>query len=343
MADDNTLTLQELGGPNPLTVRFSAADHSMPAELPLIFEQRSKETYYPGWSEPSVQVLGSKRDVMQLEGRLDDRYMGRLIAGATMESLQAMVVNEQLVELRWAAVLLRGFLKKAKFTVMLESKIDYKLEFLPTGDEPVMVARLRRQTPSDLSSRLTDLSATLKAIVEAGENAAGVAQAAVDQVSAAVDQVRTTIAEVEGVLQDFGNVAEDAVSTVGRVVGVLSETRSFCAAMVNETEIIDAQAVAVRSDAASAFAAEDWRYALSYNSRLAISQSSELKEALDRSAPDSRIHIVRQGETLPNIARRHYGDARAWTTIADANDLDLASQPTAGQALIIPVDSGIRL
>jgi len=48
------------------------------------------------------------------------------------------------------------------------------------------------------------------------------------------------------------------------------------------------------------------------------------------------VHTVRDGDTLPSIAYRTYGDATRWRVIADANDVDNPLHLRRGSALSLP-------
>src|SRR6478735_1028427 len=49
-----------------------------------------------------------------------------------------------------------------------------------------------------------------------------------------------------------------------------------------------------------------------------------------------RTHRVVAGDSLPLLAWREYGDATAWRTIAEANDVDDPMQLTPGRELVVP-------
>jgi hypothetical protein len=55
-----------------------------------------------------------------------------------------------------------------------------------------------------------------------------------------------------------------------------------------------------------------------------------------RSAGDAGVHLVKDGDSLPSIAYRAYGDATRWRTIADANDIDDPLRLRRGTALTVP-------
>jgi nucleoid-associated protein YgaU len=54
-------------------------------------------------------------------------------------------------------------------------------------------------------------------------------------------------------------------------------------------------------------------------------------------SPDkTNVATVREGDTLPAIAFREYGDASRWRSIAEANGLSNALTLTPGMALVVP-------
>jgi contractile injection system tube protein/LysM domain-containing protein len=50
------------------------------------------------------------------------------------------------------------------------------------------------------------------------------------------------------------------------------------------------------------------------------------------------VHRVQDGDSLPSIAYRAYGDATRWRTIAEANDIDDPLRLRRGAALMLPLD-----
>jgi hypothetical protein len=55
-----------------------------------------------------------------------------------------------------------------------------------------------------------------------------------------------------------------------------------------------------------------------------------------RSAGDAGVHLVKDGDSLPSIAYRAYGDATRWRTIAEANDIDDPLRLRRGTPLTVP-------
>ena len=55
-----------------------------------------------------------------------------------------------------------------------------------------------------------------------------------------------------------------------------------------------------------------------------------------RSTGDAGVHLVKDGDSLPSIAYRAYGDATRWRTIAEANEIDDPLRLPRGRSLAIP-------
>jgi nucleoid-associated protein YgaU len=62
----------------------------------------------------------------------------------------------------------------------------------------------------------------------------------------------------------------------------------------------------------------------------------EAKEIKRETADYSKVHVVRQGETLATIAAVAYGDPRTWRPIALRNRIDNPRRLTIGAQLMLP-------
>lgn len=67
-----------------------------------------------------------------------------------------------------------------------------------------------------------------------------------------------------------------------------------------------------------------------------ISNSKDLQRQKLMSSDVAKVWIVRQGESLPMIASREYGDARQWRFIADSNGIDDPLALAPGLRLLLP-------
>ena len=81
--------------------------------------------------------------------------------------------------------------------------------------------------------------------------------------------------------------------------------------------------------------------------RLALTQAEPASSASSSSAnkgtnPTTRsdgglgVHVVRDGDSLPSVAHRAYGDATVWRLIAEANGVDNPIHLRRGMSLNLP-------
>lgn len=62
----------------------------------------------------------------------------------------------------------------------------------------------------------------------------------------------------------------------------------------------------------------------------------QLKDLKLQSPDHTKVHVVRRGDTLSDIAAAEYGDPTAWRVIADRNRVSDPRRPRPGTALEIP-------
>jgi hypothetical protein len=70
--------------------------------------------------------------------------------------------------------------------------------------------------------------------------------------------------------------------------------------------------------------------------RQATSAAQQLGEMALRSPDKTNVATVREGDTLPAIAFREYGDAAQWRAIATANDIANPLAMVPGTSLVVP-------
>ncbi len=63
------------------------------------------------------------------------------------------------------------------------------------------------------------------------------------------------------------------------------------------------------------------------------------KQQITNATPNQDIYTVQSGDSLSKIAKKHYGDAKAWTKIYQSNKATIGDNPDLirpGQRLVIP-------
>jgi nucleoid-associated protein YgaU len=72
---------------------------------------------------------------------------------------------------------------------------------------------------------------------------------------------------------------------------------------------------------------------------LELTQSEETKAGQNpttRAIAGIKVHTVRDGDSLPSLSYRNYGDATRWRVIAEANGIDNPLALRRGAQLTIP-------
>ena len=67
--------------------------------------------------------------------------------------------------------------------------------------------------------------------------------------------------------------------------------------------------------------------------------SGSSSSAPSREAAEPTVYVVRRGDSLSRIAQRHYGEAKQWTRIYEANRDLIGNDPNLiqpGQSLVLP-------
>ena len=68
-------------------------------------------------------------------------------------------------------------------------------------------------------------------------------------------------------------------------------------------------------------------------------QSGSSSTAPSREPVERTVYVVRSGDSLSRIAQRHYGEAKQWTRIYEANRDLIGNDPNLiqpGQSLVLP-------
>ncbi|BDU01037.1 MULTISPECIES: LysM peptidoglycan-binding domain-containing protein [Nocardia] len=133
----------------------------------------------------------------------------------------------------------------------------------------------------------------------------------------------------------------DVRELTGKVVGLLEIDKELHAPPVLRVQwgSLDFRCVLAKANQKFQMFADDGRPVrarVSVTFNRFIDAEREAKEVDRQTADFTKIHIVRQGETLTRIATEHYQDPRVWRPIALANALADPREIHTGQPLRIP-------
>jgi len=324
--------------------------------VPFTFggSQKIVKDYYPGNSEPSVQVLGSRESDISITGRMYAKKLPISLGDADIEQvrefpqdlqqlIEAMRIRGNLVRLYFGEFNRFGFIESTEFKMRTVTDIDYKINFVIIGFNPPRDCRVinaSRQLPIDINKELItavnnftgapvpdDLDRSLA--TQIAELTSDVATAVnlvtdfVDTVLDEVDAVRESIARAQGLIQN----ARNNITRLTNRIGSFSSTGGI---------VFSATAgVGVSSGYINAsFMQQTLTNAFSLTAFLASLNEQIARIALTE--PLAR-HRVQQGDTLQNLAVRFYKNVESWTEILEHNNLASTDlELIRGQIIEIP-------
>jgi len=325
-----------VGGRNR-EVRLTGPD--LPQHFPDIPGRvRGKETWYPGSSKPTSQVLGPEEGELTFSGMFEDRKFGvPLHAQSMMTLLDQIRRAARPVRFEYGPITRACRWIECSFHVEELTRIGYSMTLQIVDHE---FGDSRRVFPD--IRRIPGVGPMLDAATAVSEVLNTIPQSVG---GAALDKARDAM---NAVLKGAG-IARDALDGLGAGVdatGALGFTASTALSSA-KTSLRDA-AASVRS--LSYTAAAGSAFDAVTGPGLTIAEAGHgivaMAQELDRVHPEverlsgqsfttDRVYVAAQGETLQRIALRFYGDSGAWTRIARANGKDSASV-VAGEQLTLP-------
>jgi len=300
---------------------------------------RTAVNYYPGSSLPTAQILGAEETSLRFAGEFDDRL--RRIPGWAMRQMNLLDQIRRAgspVLFEWGTIRRRCVWEACEFQVLESEKIAYEIALIVVdhgfGGEDRRVFRTILDIPG--VDQVLEAIGEVSTIVDALPDAFGA-----DILGDLRDKLGGVVSSVEA-----ASGALEAIRTVGRVVSpgaASSAVTGFEAAKeglrgaFSAARTLDFGAIPGSLFDASVGAAKSVGEALT-----GIVRSSGLIDGLiakvrplAQSAVDTQVYIATDGETLQRIALRVYGDAKAWTRIADANGKTTGAV-VAGELVVLP-------
>lgn len=130
MADFLPVIIQEL---DPPFRSLPLGGRNRPKPIKVGGEQKAIQTWYPGTTKASVQVMGTREDPIIMEGRWDDPagtlnpVQGSRVRIATARGL---MVGQNLCQLLWGTTIVRQG-RLARFEVLYQrtNRVEYRIVF----------------------------------------------------------------------------------------------------------------------------------------------------------------------------------------------------------------------
>lgn len=318
-------------------------------------KQQIVKDYYPGNSEPVVQVLGPREDDVTIHGRLKNKrfklsgpqkFQGASQASQEYQELiDAMRIRGNLVKITLGEWRRYGFIEACSFKMNRLCDIEYSITFAIVG------FNLPRNC-KNIDGANDDLIAPNKEITNAAASALSnatnipssmprsLANFIQDQVGAVANVVSGVTRFVNGAVSDAQTLVASAnrgvglirnarasISQMNRALGALSYNVNYLASGANVNGFKNAFQLNHASHLKSIMS--------DYSSLSVLLAGLQAQfEALSKTVPLSR-HLVRQGDTLQNLAITYYNDATLWSKIYTHNQLT-STVLVVGSVLEIP-------
>lgn len=323
---------------------------NMLPQIPFQFggTQRVVKDYYPGNSEPTVQVLGSKESDLTIRGKLKDkRYRDTDLYGVSTEIqklIDAIRIRGNLLRINLGEWQRYGFLEETIFKMNKLSEIEYELKFSIVGFN---VPRNNKFVDESKAVPFSINKELIQEALEFQEEYSSVPESMpasiADLLNDAISDVATAVNVVTNFVETVVSVSEDIVASGNRAIGLIKNARANISRYKRRVGSIklNVDSFSTKYSKAKQFSSLYTNQAHIARSMTALSILSALLarlqkqfEAIAKTTPRAR-HRVRQADTLQNISIKYYNTAEHWKKIYDHNKLT-STQLNIGSVLEIP-------
>lgn len=309
---------------------------------PFEYGGKSKRAtqWYPGNSEPTIQILGSEEKTITIRGRFySKRYNDETLYAvpkALADTFQQMEREGELIKItlgewrRWCVLAETSFKEKSK------SDIEYEISFEIISDKPPTNCYQLTDTKEETFQDNADLLAEAADLQANYSGQSDIDQSFADKLTQYVDDVATAVASVNSFVNTLLTQAENIEQGITRAIGLIKVARRNIANMIRR--------VGALSYAVSGSGGITRQFKSVSSSANAISSASSIMailakmqqqfEAIRKTLPKAR-YKVQSGDTLQRISIKYYGTPNSWDKIYDHNKLTTTAL-TRGTVLEIP-------
>jgi hypothetical protein len=332
---------------------FTLKGSFMP-HVPFSFggSQSIVKEYYPGNTEPVVQVLGPKESDLTIKGRLYTKKFKDVTLKDAATDFQQQIdgvrIRGNLLKLSMGDWHRYGYLEEVNFDLKRTADIEYTLKFSLVGFNPPKECKLVADRDDNFVFANQDLVAKTKAALDTMKNypetmPRTLSEFLDDQISNVASAVNLVTDFIDGILSDVESMTKSANRALGLIKNAQS-TISSTARRIGAIELTIASLADGFSTAADQTTAV-YRNAQHFKNisrgtggmsslQIQLAALREKYKAFSETVPLTR-HLVADGDTLQRISMRYYDNADLWKKIYDHNKL-LSSNLTSGTVLEIP-------
>lgn len=305
-------------------------------------KSRRATQWYPGNSEPTIQMLGAEEKTVTIRGRFySKKYTDTslyAVPKALADTFRTMEREGELVKItlgewrRWAVIADTNFKEKTK------SDIEYEIQFEIISDKPPTNCYQLTDTKEETFQDNADMLAAAQELQAnySNQDTSVIDQSFADRLTTYVDEVASSVAAVNAFVNNALTQAENIEAAVTRALGLIKVARRNIANMIRR---IGALSYAVTG---SGNLARQFRSVSSASNAIAdvsvimafLAKLQSQFEAIRKTLPKAR-YKVQSGDTLQRISIKYYGNPNSWDKIYDHNKLT-STDLTRGTVLEIP-------
>ena len=313
-------------------------------------EQKIIKNYYPGQSEPSVQILGPQESDVTVKGRLYDKRFKDLdlfgVATEFQKQMDAIRIRGNLLRIQmgdaegsgWQRY---GFLQKTMFKMKNVADIEYELQFLIVGfNKPLGILKINKtnEIPFQIQKELIKLGSN--ALLKINSIPDTMPLGFADQIKSLTGEVAAATKLVTGFVDTVFSTIDDIKSGIARAQGLIQFTKnkvSDYSRRVGAFKFLGAGLDPSKTGVAAGYSnAAFVAGTLSDMTALQqlLAQLAASLAGLNQTVALARHRVV-QNDTLQKLALHFYKDQDHWKTIYTHNNLT-STVLVAGSILEIP-------
>lgn len=295
--------------------------------------------WYPGNSEPTIQVLGSEEKNVTIRGRFySKKYRDQTLYAAPkaiVDRIETIRREGEIVKISlggWQRYcLLNDCVFKEKNQADIEYEITFEIISEKTPTQCYQLTNRKDETFQD-STNLADQASEFQSTY--GNNSE-IEQSFSDVLNGYIDDVASAIAAVNDFVNILLTQAESIEAGVTRALGLIKVARNNVSRMIRR---VGALSYAISGDDVTK------QYNTISHTARTISTGCDLMallaklqsqfEAIRKTLPKARYR-VQEGDSLQKISVKFYGNADTWSKIYDHNKLTTTAL-TRGTVLEIP-------
>lgn len=318
-------------------------------------EQRLIKEFYPGNSEPTVQVLGARESDMTIKGRLKSKRIKFNTREEREEYRQyAYELQKQIDSIRISGLLCRfelrgstatwtrwGFIERSKFMLNTVADIEYEVSFFIVGfNKPTdyIIAADSQGIPFSINKELIAKVAVLQANLFPVPST--VTRSISDQLNDAIGEIAAAVNLVTGFVDTVLNEVDAIKGSIERAKGLVKNARNKCTSFQRKIGAISPEAGYAKNmgfGVSGAYKNASYLQASQSNVYSITALLAAMALALSKIAATTPLarHRIQAGDTLQTISMKYYKDVSKWSLIYDHNKLT-STVLTIGKILEIP-------